>query len=148
MQKAKHRPTQVRPDDLKAIVERWMEQVWRQGKIEAIDELHAPNFQDHSPAGRATDNAAYKEGLRELFAAFPDFSAVTDDLIIDPATGKVAVRWHGAGTHYGDFMGAKATDKTIYFHGIEILRIENGLIIERWGEWDGIDLLEQLGLRP
>ncbi|MCI0404726.1 MAG: ester cyclase [candidate division Zixibacteria bacterium] len=32
-----------------------------------------------------------------------------------------------------------------YFKGIEIITIKNGKIIERWGEWDGIDLLEQLG---
>jgi len=29
--------------------------------------------------------------------------------------------------------------------GIEIVRIREGRIVERWGEWDGIDLLVQLG---
>lgn len=148
MKKAKHGPTQIRPEDLKGIVERWMLEVWQRGKAEVIDELHAPDFQDHSPAGRSADNAGFKEGVRELYRGFPDFSAVTDDLIIDPETGKVVVRWTGAGTHYGEFMGAKPTDKQITFRGIEILRIANGRIVERWGEWDGIDLLEQLGILP
>ncbi len=35
--------------------------------------------------------------------------------------------------------------RTVRFKGIEIIRIRDGLIVERWGEWDGIDLLEQLG---
>ena len=145
MKKAKHGPTQIRPDDLKGIVERWMVEVWQRGTVAAIDELHAPDFQDHSPAGRPADNEGFKEGVRELYRGFPDFSAVTEDLIIDLAAGKVAVRWKGTGTHYGEFLGAKPTDKQITFRGIEILRIENGRIVERWGEWDGIDLLEQLG---
>ena len=146
MKKAQHRTAQVRPDDLKAIAERWMQEVWQQGKIDAIDDLHAPNFQDRSPAGRATDNAGYKEGLHELFTAFPDFHAITDDLVIDTAAGKVAVRWSATGTHRGTFMGMAPTNKPITFRGIEILRIENGRIVERWGEWDGIDLLQQLGV--
>jgi predicted ester cyclase len=29
--------------------------------------------------------------------------------------------------------------------GIDILRIENGAIAERWGETDGLELMAQLG---
>jgi steroid delta-isomerase-like uncharacterized protein len=146
MKKAKHGPTQIWPDDLKGIVERWMKEVWQRGNVDAIDTLHAPHFLDHSPAGRAADNVGFKAGVRDLYRGFPDFSAVIDDLIIHAESGKVAVRWRGAGTHYGEFLGAQATDKQITFRGIEMLRIEHGLIVERWGEWDGIDLLRQLGL--
>jgi predicted ester cyclase len=32
------------------------------------------------------------------------------------------------------------------FAGIEIIRVAEGRIVERWGEWDGMDLLLQLGL--
>lgn len=148
MKKAKHGPTQIWPDDLKGIVERWMVEVWQRGNVHAIDDLHAPHFQDHSPAGRAADNTGFKEGVRDLYRGFPDFSAVIDDLIIDAERGNVAVRWRGAGTHYGEFLGTEPSDKSIFFRGIEILHIEHGLIVERWGEWDGIDLLEQIGLRP
>jgi hypothetical protein len=31
------------------------------------------------------------------------------------------------------------------FKGIEIVRVRDGLITERWGEWDGLDLIAQLG---
>ncbi|MBN2206275.1 MAG: ester cyclase, partial [Candidatus Aminicenantes bacterium] len=36
--------------------------------------------------------------------------------------------------------------RRIAFRGIEILRIEEGKVVDRWGEWDGLDLLVQLGL--
>ena len=121
-----------------------MERVWRQRDIEAVDDVHTPDFIDRSPAGRGSDNAAYKAGLIELFEAFPDWYATTEDLIIDIAQGKVAVRWTATGTHQCSFMGYSATRRQTRFSGIEIVTIREGRIAERWGEWDGLDLLAQL----
>jgi predicted ester cyclase len=121
-----------------------MERVWQKHDIDAIDILHSPDFIDCSPSGRNTDNIAYKTGVTELFKAFPDFFARTDDLVIDPISGKVAIRWCATGTHSAEFFGIPATGKKIKFNGIEILRIESDRIVERWGEWDGISIWEQL----
>jgi len=132
-------------DELKAIAGRWMEEVWQKGHVEAIDELHAPSFVDRSPAGRTPDSEGFKAGVAELYAAFPDFRAVTEQLVIDALAGTVAIKWTAAGTHKGAFMGVAPTGRRVAFEGIEILRIENGLIVERWGEWDGISLLQRLG---
>lgn len=123
----------------------WMERVWRRRDLAAIDELHAPDFRDRSPAGRDPGLAAYAAGVAELFAVFPDFETVTDDVVVDTATATVAIRWTAAGTHRGAFLGAAPTGRRITFRGIEIIRISGGRITERWGEWDGLDLLLQLG---
>ncbi|RKX26339.1 MAG: hypothetical protein DRP47_08315 [Candidatus Zixiibacteriota bacterium] len=56
----------------------------------------------------------------------------------------VAIRWTAEGTHQGEYLGVSPTGKLILFRGIEILQIVNGQVAERWGEWDGFDLLEQL----
>lgn len=133
---------------LKEIVDRWMDEIWQKRNVDAVDELHASDFVDRSPAGRSPDNRGFKEGLVRLYQAFPDFYATTDDLVIDASEGKVALRWSAVGTHKREYMGVPPTGKRVTFRGIEILRIENGRIVERWGEWDGIDLLEQLGLFP
>lgn len=129
------------------VAETWMESVWRQHDLDAIDELHAPDFTDRSPSGRGVDNAAYKAGIAALYQAFPDFCARTEDLVIDPTNGKVAIRWTASGTHSASFLGQPATGKVIQFAGIEILHIEGGRIVERWGEWDGIGLLAQLSAK-
>src|SRR5688572_9665562 len=105
-------------EQLRAIAERWMEQVWRQRQIDAIDELHAPDFVDRSPAGRDSGNAPYKAGIAELYQAFPDFEGITEDLVIDTATGKVAIRWTATGTHAAPYFGVTATGKQINFTGI------------------------------
>jgi steroid delta-isomerase-like uncharacterized protein len=132
-------------DQLQAIAEAWMEHVWRQRDIDALDRLHAPDFVDHSAAGRETNTAAYKAGIIELYAAFPDWFASTDDMLADPATGKIAIRWTATGTHLGSFLGVPATNQRITFTGIEIIRVVQNRIIERWGEWNGIELLYQIG---
>ncbi len=130
---------------LRAIARRWIELGWQKGRPGVVDELHAAHFVDHDPAGRAPDCEGFREGIRQLYAAFPDLHAVVEDLVVDATTGKVAVRWSATGTHRGAFLGVAPTGRTITFKGIEIIRIADGRIVERWGEWDGIDLLQQLG---
>ncbi len=130
---------------LAGVATAWMERVWRRRDLAAIGELHAPDFRDRSPAGRDPGLVAYAAGVAELFAAFPDFETITDDLVVDTATATVAIRWTATGTHRGAFLGAAPTGRRIAFRGIEIIRIAGGRITERWGEWDGLDLLLQLG---
>ncbi len=129
---------------LRSTTERWMNEVWEERNLSSLDELHAPNFQDHSPAGRGSDLASYRAGIVELFTAFPDFSTLTEDILVDASAHKTAVRWSASGTHEGAFMGVAPTHKRVTFAGIEILRIEEGRIVERWGEWDALDILAQL----
>ena len=131
-------------EQLRHLTERWMKEIWQRRDLSSLDKLHAPNFQDHSPAGRGSDLASYREGVKELFTAFPDFSTTTEDIVVDPSAHKTAVRWSASGTHEGAFMGVAPTRKRITFAGIEILRVEEGRIIERWGEWDALAISEQL----
>jgi len=138
----------MQPEDralMERIARRWIEEGWRRGNSGVVDELHAPDFVDHDSAGRPPDNDGFKHGIERLYAAFPDLTAEVRDLVVDIESGAVAVRWSAAGTHTGPYLGADPTGRTVRFKGIEIIRIRNGLIVERWGEWDGIDLLEQLG---
>ena len=131
-------------EELTHIVRRWMH-IWQHGDPHVIDQLHAPDFVDHDPAGRSPDNEGFKNDIALLYEAFPDFRAKVEDMVVDVATETVAVRWSATGTHSRTYMGAPATGRQISFKGIEILRIRNRRITERWGEWDGIDLLDQLG---
>jgi predicted ester cyclase len=57
---------------------------------------------------------------------------------------KVAIRWSGTGTHHGTFLGCPLTERVIRFVGIDIIRVQDGKIVERWGEWDGLALVEQM----
>lgn len=129
---------------LREIALHWMEEIWRPGDLSSFDELHAPDFVDHSPAGRGSSRDDYHAGIEDLFAAFPDFTAQTDDLLLDPAAGKAAIRWSAVGTQQKAFLGCPPTGRRIQFTGIEIITVRSGQISERWGEWDGLSILEQL----
>jgi predicted ester cyclase len=58
---------------------------------------------------------------------------------------KVAARITMRGTHLGDFMGMAPTGKRVEFHGMYMVRVRDGRIVEHWGEEDSGSLLAQLG---
>ena len=65
------------------------------------------------------------------------------------AEGDIVVeRFTASGTHRGPLYGAEPTGNTICLRGINIFRVENGKIVERWGRLDELGLLRQLGLAP
>ncbi len=129
---------------LREITIRWIEEGWQKGNADMVFQLHSPGFIDHSPDNRDNDNAGFRKAILDLYHSFPDFYATTDDLVVDEAAGKVAVRWSARGTFSAEFAGLPPTGKEIYFTGIEILTIGDGKITERWGEWNGMEILEQL----
>jgi steroid delta-isomerase-like uncharacterized protein len=51
-------------------------------------------------------------------------------------------------THKGEFMGVPATGKRLKVSGFTIGRIANGKIAEEWDLFDGLGLMQQLGVIP
>jgi steroid delta-isomerase-like uncharacterized protein len=132
---------------LRALTLRWLK-LWQGGDAADFYQLHDMAFVDHSPAGRAPNLEGYRQGLRQLYDVLPDFDLVVEDLVVDAASRKVAVLWSATGTHKGDVLGIPATGKSLVFRGIEVVRIERDRIVERWGEWDSLAILKQLGAAP
>ncbi|MBK8167596.1 MAG: ester cyclase [bacterium] len=146
------------------LARRWVEEGWSAGALPAgsiVDDLHHPDFIDHDSGGRAPDNAGFRAGIVALLAAFPDLVATACDVVVEPAadacaagatcagaSGMVAVRWTAVGTHCGAYLGAEPIGRRVTFKGIEVIRVCEGRITERWGEWDGLELLSQLGRMP
>ena len=61
------------------------------------------------------------------------------------ADDRVAFRATIRGTHEGMFQGIAPMGRRVTFSVIDIVRIEQGRIIEHWGGPDMWDLLQQLG---
>ena len=55
--------------------ERWIYEGWQKGCAALVDERHAPAFVDYDSASRRPDREGFKQGIVELYAAFPDFHA-------------------------------------------------------------------------
>jgi predicted ester cyclase len=54
------------------------------------------------------------------------------------------VRWTATGSHLGAFLGRPPSGRTVTVHGIEVIRCSDGVVAERWGEWDEHAILTQL----
>lgn len=130
---------------LETVARAWMNEIWTKRDLSKFDQIHHPDFRDMSPAGRESDLLSYRQGIEEFYNFFPDFVAYVEDMVIDTVKGKVAIRWSANATHLGTFLGLEPSQRNIFFQGIEIISInEDGLIFERWGEWDGLSILEQI----
>ncbi len=75
-------------------------------------------------------------------AALPDWHSDLDQLIAE--NDIVVERFTASGTHRNELMGVPGTGRTITLQGINIFRIENDKIVERWGRLDEMGLQRQL----
>ncbi|MBI4459685.1 MAG: ester cyclase [Acidobacteria bacterium] len=117
------------------------------GNLQLLDNVIAPDAVDHNPApGQAVGLEGIKQAFATFRASFPDLRFTIEDMIAE--ADKVACRITVRGTHSGDFQGIGATSRPVLLSGIDILLIGDGKIIERWGEFDNLSLLQQLGISP
>jgi hypothetical protein len=131
------------PEENKQLVQRYQE-IYNNNDLEAlsevlVDDLLTPRIMPGIPPGLQGARAAH----RIMLLGFPDYHTVIEDLIAE--NDKVAARITMTGTHTGDFMGIAATGIQVEYSGMYIVRIKDGMIVEHWGEEDGVSLLTQLG---
>ena len=129
--------------DNKAIIRRYFDEVFNQGNMEVVDELVA---RDVSGQDAAIDETRTIEDLKEVVVlfhtAFPDARYVIHDLIAEG--DRVVARWSLTGTHRGTYLDVSPTEKRVILNGIIIYRLEDGKIVEYWGEIDHLGLMRQL----
>jgi predicted ester cyclase len=131
----------------KTIAERFNDDVWGTGDEAALEELFAPDFVDHGALpGQTPDREGHKQTLAEFRSAFPNLSVTTDDIIAEGE--KVVSRWTARGTHQGELMGIAPTGKEMTFTGIEVLRIAESKVVERWAEGNDLEVMQQIGAIP
>jgi len=131
-------------EENKEIIRRYQE-IYNRNDLDALGEvvsenLLTPRIMPGIPTGMEGAKAAH----RIMLAGFPDYQTTIDDLFAEG--DKVAARITMSGTNTGSFIGSSPTGRRVSFTGIYIARIENGKIVEHWGEEDGISLLQQLGV--
>jgi steroid delta-isomerase-like uncharacterized protein len=121
----------------KAIVRRYIDEVWNKGNMAVVDELVAANAVDHdpnNPPGLPPGAEGVKKHATAMRAALPDTHITVDDMIAEG--DKVVTRWTARATHKGPLMGIAPTGKHVTVSGIWIDRIADGKIAEEWANWD------------
>ena len=128
----------------KALVERFYEQVWRNGNLDVADELFADDYVRHDfRPGNPAGPEGQKEIARAFRVAFPDLSFEIDFVLADGDF--VAGRWTASGTHLGPWAGVEPTGKPMRFSAINVFRFSDGKVVELWNHRDDLGLMEQLG---
>ena len=131
----------------KNTVTSFIDALFTKGDLGAVDEYLAVDFVDHDPP---MSGPADREGMRQagaMFrAAFPDWHSDLDFLVEE---GDLVVEnFTASGTQQGEIFGVPASGRTVSLPGINIWRIRDGRIVERWGRLDELGLMRQLGLAP
>ena len=131
-------------EDNKALVRRYLEEVWHEGNIAAVDAFLAPHYRRYlSPAAAPLTLDGQRQRLTGFRAAFPDIQLTIEDMFAEG--DRVAFRSTMRGTHQGVFQGIAPTGKQVTVSLIDVVRVEHGKLVEHWGGPDLWDLLQQLG---
>jgi len=130
------------PEDNKAAVRRYFEEVINAKNLDRVQELATPDEVDH-PAG-AHGPEEVKQFFGMLFGAFPDLRAEVHEVIGEGDL--VAARVSYSGTHRGELLGVQATGRYARTDGVDFFRMEDAKAAEHWGGADGTSLFQQLGV--
>jgi predicted ester cyclase len=133
-------------EENKAMARRFYKEVINERKLQAMDELCAPDIVDHNAfPGQRPGREGLKESFGQMLAGFPDMKATLHEVV---AEGEVLVaRFTIEGTHTAALMGAAPTGKRVTFRGIDMVRIRNGQAIEVWHEGNDLEILMTLGVQ-
>lgn len=136
------------PLDSKLIVKRLYGDVWNKRKLEVVSDLFSPShaLRDNNFTGSSVGPEAYKIQVALYLAAFPDLRFTVEDTVCEK--DKLVSSWTITGTHKGEFMGIRPTNKKVTFDGITIHYLANGKIIDSNVSWDALGLMRQLGVLP
>ena len=127
----------------KAVVRRLIDEVNKRN-LGIIDELISEDYVNNDKfSGESSSKQGVKDTLALFLKAFPDLYETTVELVAEG--DKVVHRWTSRATHRGEFRGIAPTNRQVNMKGIEVFRIKNGKVAERWGLADSLGLLQQLG---
>jgi serine phosphatase RsbU (regulator of sigma subunit) len=129
-------PVSLEEEKNKALVRRFWEAVAR-GDIDAIDELLAADFVDHSTlAGQEPGREGYKQQVAEQHAALSDVRSTIEDQLAKGDKVVTRITWRSIHDR-GEYFGLMPRDKEVVVTAMAMHRIERGKIAEEWSEDNG-----------
>lgn len=140
-----HGDNSLSRDEANVELIRRLNEVVNERRYDDMDALFAPSFVDNNPAWSVKDLAE----LKAILAAAHSALAFTShhDLIYPARDGKVVIHITFTGRHVEPFLGQQPTGRTVSWTSIEVYRIEDGRIVERWVQADTAGLMAQLGVQ-
>jgi steroid delta-isomerase-like uncharacterized protein len=132
-----------------AVLRRWFEIVWNEGREDLMEELAAPDAIIHGVGGPdqvMQGIEAFKPFYRKIRGAFPDLCITVEDAIGERDI--VALRWSAEMTHTGGDLGFAPTQRRLAITGMTFARVRGGKLVESWDNWDMMGLMNKIGQTP
>jgi steroid delta-isomerase-like uncharacterized protein len=130
--------------DNKAIIRRYKVEILNSRDIDALDEVVAEDYLDHSAfPGQQRGRKGLKQRIRYIWDALDPQWTIHDTVAENDI---VAIRWTQSGIHRGEFLGLEPTDREFILKGIDVYRVTDGMMSEHWNVVDMLGLRRQLGL--
>ena len=126
-------------DENREVVRLYSDELWGAGRIELLEQLFAPDFVDRHPdaiLGRPSGREGIRHDVQRVRGMFPDFSMKTEEIICEDDR---------AGLFWSATASQAATGKQITMSGMQIFRLRDGQIVERWSVFDRAGVMRQLG---
>jgi predicted ester cyclase len=142
--------TAARADSNKALVARFIDDVWTHRNLDATGQYLAADLVNHAAIPEAQGAAGFRTIVSKLIAAFPDLAMRVSGIATE-GDDVIVVRAVMEGTQTGDLAfktPIPATNKHIKVDQVHTFRIKDGRIVETWMVMDHLDLLSQLGVQP
>ena len=133
-------------DENKAIVRRFIDEIFVKGRAETVDELLSDDFVAHTWPSTGHPKDDLKKATERVHGALTNPRFTIDDMIAEG--DRVAVRLTTSATQTGEFMGMPPSGKTYEISEIHIFRVRDGKVIEHWHQFDQMGMMRQLGAMP
>ena len=129
------------------VMRTWFEEVWNQGREDAIDRLFAADGLVHGLPGSPLKGPGAFKGLFKTFrGAFPDMHITVERAITQGEM--VVAHCRVTGTCQSADLGVAPTGQCVDFYGVAIGRIVDGQLHEGWNCFDFLTMYQQLGAIP
>lgn len=130
--------------DNKALVRRFIGEIFEQGRVEVVDELCAEDFIGHTWG--EIDRDGLKQTMGRVAKSLADVHFTVEDEIAEG--DRVAVRVTASARQVGDIAGQPGTGNSYTIGEIHVFRIRDGKVTEHWHQYDQLGRTKQLNPEP
>jgi predicted ester cyclase len=127
-------------NQIEVFTARWLAAICS-GNSAELEQLTAPLTLDTLHAQPVT-HAAFRDRARAVFEAFEHLEGRVDELLIDGVS--IAWRWTLSGRQRAPFLGEPNTGRSLTLKGINLQRLEAGVVVEHFTLLDVPGALRQL----
>ena len=128
----------------KALVRRFISEIFEQGRVEAVDELCAEDFIGHTWG--EIDRDGLRQTMGRVAKSLADIHFTVEDEIAEG--DRVAVRVTASARQVGEIAGQPTTGNSYTIGEIHIFRIRDGKVAEHWHQYDQMGRMKQLQPEP